>query len=672
MSTNLEFLDIASLSIVQNAVSEISDIPFSTYDNSGVLLIPPKSEDKLTVQIKSYASGREEHEKLIHNGIEKASIRKEASLLKGPANQHYLFIPIIANNYRFVLVSNAFYLVRTDFEDFLIKKGEHFGLSISHLESWSEIIKIKDYSSIQKIAGHIKPLFETVLRCNYERNLNSKRYQWTKTLIDILFDIQLPTPIDEVYSLVTDAILFLFGVDTVSIMVKEKDFFKTVKTSGRLKDDAKSLCMEENNPMISRSIKGFVPTSTNDIVEISRLGFPDSINSLHIFPLSCNGCTYGVVIIYNSILSREESYSILEFCKLVCLVLKNLTLHDSYDKCIKDMAVLNTAAAKLPPKLHSHDDLCETIVDTATGLLMAEKGSLMLPEEDSLLIKAVKGINRWLVRDIKIKIGEGIAGKVFKNGEPLLVKDIEKAELPYIKPKRHYKTDSFVSVPLKFASETVGVINISDKITGDEFTEQDLNLLNYFASYASIALNVSYCYILAEQMKELSITDHLTGLFNRRYLQERFTEELHRSERYNFAFSLAMFDIDNFKILNDTEGHLAGDSVLKEISSIAREHLRINDVLCRYGGEEFAILMPQTNKEEAFMVAERIRNNIRGALAHRYKKFPHPYITVSMGIASFPDDGKGINELIKYADAALYKAKSMGKDRTITYSREIT
>ncbi len=181
MSTNLEFLDIASLSIVQNAVSEISDIPFSTYDNSGVLLIPPKSEDKLTVQIKSYASGREEHEKLIHNGIEKASIRKEASLLKGPANQHYLFIPIIANNYRFVLVSNAFYLVRTDFEDFLIKKGEHFGLSISHLESWSEIIKIKDYSSIQKIAGHIKPLFETVLRCNYERNLNSKRYQWTKT-----------------------------------------------------------------------------------------------------------------------------------------------------------------------------------------------------------------------------------------------------------------------------------------------------------------------------------------------------------------------------------------------------------------------------------------------------------------------------------------------------------
>jgi diguanylate cyclase (GGDEF)-like protein len=169
-------------------------------------------------------------------------------------------------------------------------------------------------------------------------------------------------------------------------------------------------------------------------------------------------------------------------------------------------------------------------------------------------------------------------------------------------------------------------------------------------------------------MKELSITDHLTGLFNRRYFQERFTEEIHRSERYNLIFSLAIFDIDDFKLLNDTEGHPAGDSVLKELSRIARECLRANDVLCRFGGEEFAILMPQTHKDEAFIVTERIRNSIKESLVYRFKKFPRPGITVSIGLASFPEDGKSVNELIKNTDIALYKAKESGKDRTVLFS----
>ncbi|BCB95916.1 hypothetical protein JZK55_08380 [Dissulfurispira thermophila] len=479
--------------------------------------------------------------------------------------------------------------------------------------------------------------------------------------------MQLPAPANDVHSLIVNALLFLFHIDTVSIMVKEKKLFRTVISSGRLRDNIASICMEDNNYLISRAIEGLKPTSTNDIAEISRLGLPDSVNSMHIFPIACKDCTHGVIVIYNSVISREEAYSILEFCKLVCLVFKANILHNAYDECINDMYILNTSVKKLTPQLHNTDLLYESIVDTATELLTAEKGSLMLPEGDSLLIKAVKGINRWLANGIRIKSGEGIARNVFKNGSPLLVKDISKIEGPRIKPKSHYKTGSFVSVPLKFASETMGVLNVTDKTTGEEFTERDFNLLNHFASYASISLKVSNYYNLAEQMKELSITDHLTGLFNRRYFQERFTEEIHRSERYSLVFSLAMLDIDDFKLLNDTEGHLAGDSVLKELSRIARECLRANDVICRFGGEEFAILMPQTHKEEAFIVTERIRNNIKESFSYRFKKFPHPAITLSIGIASFPDDGKNINDLIKNADTALYKAKELGKDRTIIF-----
>ncbi len=668
MSINLEFIDIALLSSVLDAISEISDFSFSTYDSSGALLIPFKREDKLISQIKAYASGKDEHEKFIRSGIERAVIRKEASVFKGPANQHHLFIPVIIDNDKIVLVSSAFYLVRSEFEDFVIKRGQNFGFSPPKMESWVDVIAVKDYASVQKVASHLKSLLENILRSSYERNLNYKRYQWAKTLIDVLYNMQLPAPIKDVHSLIVDALLFLFHVDTVSIMVKEKNFFKTVMSSGKLRDDVISLYIEDNNHMISRAIEGLKPTSTNDIAEISRLGFPDSINSMHIFPIACKDCTHGVIAIYNSVISREEAYSILEFCKLVCLVFKANILHNAYDECINDMHILNTSVTKLAPQLHNPDLLYESIVDTATELLTAEKGSLMLPEGDSLLIKAVKGINKWLAHGIRIKSGEGIAGRVFKDGAPLFIKDVNKMELPHIKPKPHYKTGSFVSVPLKFASETMGVLNVTDKTTGKEFTERDFNLLNQFASYASISLKVSNYYNLAEQMKELSITDHLTGLFNRRYFQERFTEEIHRSERYNLIFSLAIFDIDDFKLLNDTEGHLAGDSVLKELSRIARECLRVNDVLCRFGGEEFAILMPQTHKDEAFIVTERIRNNIKESLIYRFKKFPRPAITVSIGLASFPEDGRSVNEMIRNADIALYKAKESGKDRTVLFS----
>lgn len=666
MSINLEFIDIALLSSLQDAVAELSDLSFSAYDSSGSLLVPSKSEDRLTTHIKSYASGRDEYEKFIQKGIERAVARKEPSIFKGPANQHHIFIPLNIGSNKLVLVSSSFYLARTEFEDFVIKKGQTFGFSPSHLPSLTEIIKVKDYPYIQKTASSIKSLVENVLRNSYERSLSHKRYQWAKTLIDVLYNIQLPTPPKEMHSLIVDAILFLFNVDTVAIMVKEKNLFRTVMSSGRLRDEVISLYIEESNPMLVRSVTNFVPTSTNDLTEISRLGFPEAINSMHIFPIACKDCVHGIIAIYNSVISREEAYSILEFCKLVCLVFKANMLHNAYDTCLNDMRILNMSVTKLTPQLHNPDMLYESIVDTATELLTAEKGSLMLPEGNNLLIKAVKGINRWLAQGIRIKSGEGVAGKVFEDGKPFFAKDITKIGHP-IKPKRHYKTNSFVSVPLKFASETMGVLNVTDKSTGEEFTERDLNLLNHFASYASIALKVSSYYNLAEQMKELSITDHLTGLFNRRYFQERFTEEIHRSERYNFVFSLAILDIDDFKLLNDTEGHLAGDSVLKELSRTARECLRANDVLCRFGGEEFAILMPQTGKDEALVVAERIRKNIKESLAYRYKKFPRPCITVSIGIASFPEDGNTINELIKNADIALYRAKSSGKNKTVIY-----
>jgi diguanylate cyclase (GGDEF)-like protein len=369
---------------------------------------------------------------------------------------------------------------------------------------------------------------------------------------------------------------------------------------------------------------------------------------------------------FNSVLHREDTDIISDLCRLIGSLLGFIELKDSCKKCLREIDVLNAAAIRLIT-VKEPDMLYEAILDTSIHLTEAEKGSLMLVDDtSSLTVKAAKGINKRLLSEIRIRPGEGIAGWVLREGTPLFIDDIEKSESGfYRRPK--YRTGSFISVPLKIGEETIGVLNISDKISGEVFSEDDLSLLRSFASYASIALERSTYYSLAGQLKELSITDSLTGLFNRRYFEERFIEELHRSDRHGLSFSLAMIDIDNFKLFNDTEGHLAGDEVLKYIANSAKECLRVIDVIARFGGEEFAVIMPQTEKEEAFLVAERIRNTVKEQFPCARTAFPRDFITVSIGISTFPHDGKERKDLIRHADKALYRAKMEGKDRTIPW-----
>jgi diguanylate cyclase (GGDEF)-like protein len=128
-----------------------------------------------------------------------------------------------------------------------------------------------------------------------------------------------------------------------------------------------------------------------------------------------------------------------------------------------------------------------------------------------------------------------------------------------------------------------------------------------------------------------------------------------------------MIDIDDFKLFNDSEGHLAGDEMLKCIANIAKDSLRVIDVIARIGGEEFSVIMPQTEKDEALLVAERIRSSLRQQLPRTWKHFPKDTITVSIGIATFPQDGRERKDLIRNSDKALYAAKMEGKDRTLLF-----
>ncbi|MBI2191280.1 MAG: DUF4032 domain-containing protein [Planctomycetes bacterium] len=161
---------------------------------------------------------------------------------------------------------------------------------------------------------------------------------------------------------------------------------------------------------------------------------------------------------------------------------------------------------------------------------------------------------------------------------------------------------------------------------------------------------------ILERLYRDAILDPLTGLSNRRHYRERLSAEMARALRYHNPFVLALFDIDNFKAINDSRGHAAGDEILRQIAEVFRESIRESDLAARWGGEEFALLMPETPKAGAAVVAERIRRRIAGLLER-------DRVTISGGLASFPQDGDDEERLFAFADRALYQAKSEGKNR---------
>jgi diguanylate cyclase (GGDEF)-like protein len=165
----------------------------------------------------------------------------------------------------------------------------------------------------------------------------------------------------------------------------------------------------------------------------------------------------------------------------------------------------------------------------------------------------------------------------------------------------------------------------------------------------------------------MSITDPLTGLPNRRYLEERLTEELNRSKRYDYPMSFLMIDIDDFKSYNDNNGHPAGDLALQITAHCLKAALRAADVPARYGGEEFCILLPQTSITEAGVIADRIRQRVATTHFPHGKAQPLGHVTVSIGVASYSAIVNSAEIVIAAADRALYKAKNMGKDRVEFY-----
>lgn len=179
---------------------------------------------------------------------------------------------------------------------------------------------------------------------------------------------------------------------------------------------------------------------------------------------------------------------------------------------------------------------------------------------------------------------------------------------------------------------------------------------------------------LEEKNKELSlisITDKLTDLYNRRYFDDTLEKEIGRTQRSGSSMSLIIFDVDKFKVFNDTNGHSAGDSLLTELAKVIKGNIRGSDVACRYGGEEFTIICPDTTPEQAYILAERIRYAVKNhPFLHREKQ-PFGFVSVSIGIANYPGHTTNSKKLLEMADSALYLSKENGRNQTTVFQEEV-
>jgi diguanylate cyclase (GGDEF)-like protein len=326
------------------------------------------------------------------------------------------------------------------------------------------------------------------------------------------------------------------------------------------------------------------------------------------------------------------------------------------EKKVEELSIFHQIGKALTSTLDLQEVLT-LIMGRISELLRPSTWSLLLTDEkkQELHFQIAIGKNSAKIKDVRIKIGMGLVGWVAETGQVAIIEDVagDSRFSPEIDGILHPYIKTIVCVPLKSKNRTLGVIELINCFE-ERFPDEDLSMLTSLADYAAIAIeNAMY----VKRIQELTITDDCTNLHNSRYFNYMIDAELSRSRRYNYDFALIFFDLDRFKLVNDTHGHLCGSRLLREIGDLIKQHLRDIDSAYRYGGDEFIILLPQTSKDSALLVAKRLCN-LLNQTSMELDDGVQVRITASFGVAAFPVDATSKVELVRLADQAMYRVKN--------------
>ncbi|MCX7793205.1 MAG: sensor domain-containing diguanylate cyclase [Thermodesulfovibrionales bacterium] len=304
------------------------------------------------------------------------------------------------------------------------------------------------------------------------------------------------------------------------------------------------------------------------------------------------------------------------------------------------------------------DEMLKFIMKKAKEITRADAWSVLLLDEESneLIFKNIEGKKKKDLYQMRVKMGEGIAGWVARERVPVIVPDVSKDSRFSCRIDKviHFRIRSLLCVPIISKDKCIGVIELVSKNKEKPFTKDDLDFMLKLVDHAALAIERATLY---QKMAELVITDDLTKLFNTRYLHRTLDTEIYRCDRYKTSLSLIFMDVDHFKQINDTYGHLVGSKLLVEIAQLLLKHLRSADIVARYGGDEYVIVLPQTPPDAAARITERLRKNIEQNIFLRKDGY-FIKVTASFGVASYPESAKTKEELLRLADEAMYRIKN--------------
>jgi len=336
--------------------------------------------------------------------------------------------------------------------------------------------------------------------------------------------------------------------------------------------------------------------------------------------------------------------------------------HESYEELIKLSFFTDIGKA-----ITSAKSVKETVQE-----VMAQIGKVFAPSYWSLLLRnpatgdlkfsVVVGSGVEALKGQTIPRGKGVAGWIAESGEAVIIEDVsrDKRFSSAMDELTKFKTKSIIGVPLKTNNKVFGVIELINRQDGGLFSPLELQLLSTIADFAAIAIERAY-YLRA--LRKIAAIDPLTGLYNRRSFQRYLEKEIERSKRAGSILTLLMVDIDEFKHINDTYGHIAGDKVLKTVANLLTANVRKADIVARYGGDEFIVLMPDSPKSDA----EKAKVRISETLVKRNREAS---IKINISVGIHESDGSDNSEILNIVDRSMYMEKNKKQERNIENVRE--
>ena len=330
--------------------------------------------------------------------------------------------------------------------------------------------------------------------------------------------------------------------------------------------------------------------------------------------------------------------------------MENPTVSDDIDDYVR--LCFFVEMAKAISRANTIEDTLAKVMEQIGSIFTPEHWSLLLnePGTEDLRFVVVEGENASKLYNHVLPQGEGVAGWIVKHKRAVIIEDVTKDQRfsDRVDSFTQFQTRSIIGVPLVSGEQVFGVIELINKIDGKPFTPYELKILSTIADFAAIAIEKAY---YSNTLKKLAQHDPLTGLYNRGFFEQFLNEELERHRRYQSDLSLLMLDIDDFKDINDNYGHPTGDEVLKSLASIIKSSVRTVDKACRYGGDEFIVVLPNAQKSDSKIVRDRIRQRIAAQNATK----DLPKFTVSIGLHQLSDNDNC--PILALLDNDLYQDK---------------